>query len=84
MANAQAGESKKRSMVKTISWRAVASLDTFLIGLFVIYVMDQNGAAAAAWISGLEIPNKILLFYFHERVWSKIKYGIPKPIDYQI
>lgn len=78
-----AGETKKRTLAKTISWRTVASLDTFLIG-FVVLQFVQSTAEAAALIALVEIPNKLLIYYIHERVWAKIRYGLPKREEYSI
>ncbi len=76
-------ESKKRTFAKTVSWRTVASIDTFLIGFFVLKFLDSN-TEAAAMIALVEIPNKLVIYYLHERVWSRIKYGLPKVEEYSI
>ena len=40
----------------------------------------------AASIGSIEVITKMILYYFHERVWNKLKFGIVKPTanDYQI
>ena len=40
----------------------------------------------AASISGLEVFTKIVLYYVHERVWSRLQFGrqYQPPPDYQI
>lgn len=63
-------EGHKRSLVKTGTWRVIASLDTFLLA----YFFTGNIAAGAA-IGGFEIITKLFLYYFHERAWSRIKLG---------
>ena len=62
--------SKKRSLLKTLSWRTIASLDTFLITWLV-----TGSPTAGLTVSGLEIITKMCLYYFHERAWNKIKWG---------
>lgn len=82
-------EYRRRSIVKTISWRTIGSLDTMLIAFVVFWITgpDSPGAVArSATLVGLfEVPNKLLLYYFHERVWSRIKWGqAPLPPEYEI
>ena len=62
---------KTRSILKTISWRVVASTDTFLLTWFV-----TGSYKAGLAVSGLEIITKMILYYFHERAWLRSKYGI--------
>ena len=64
--------SKKRHIVKTITWRIVGTLDTFLLS-WLITGSIKIGAA----IGGIEIITKMILYYFHERAWYKFsKFGI--------
>lgn len=60
---------KQQSAIKTFTWRALASSDTFLIGLFCIYVLEYKNVELAGAIAGIEILNKLLLYYLHERAW---------------
>ena len=62
---------KTRSILKTLSWRIVASTDTFLLTWFV-----TGSYKAGLAVSGLEIITKMILYYFHERAWLRSKYGI--------
>lgn len=63
-------ESHPRSFVKAVSWRTVGSIDTFVLGLFF-----SGSAKLAGAIAGTEVVTKILLFYFHERAWSLVRWG---------
>ena len=65
---------RKLSLTKTATWRVLATSDTFLLGLFVIYHLgpDASGVEIAGSIAGLEVATKLFLYYFHERVWAKI------------
>ena len=71
-------EKPYRSVAKTISWRTVGTLDTIIISYFI----TGNLVMAAS----IEVITKMILYYFHERVWNKLKFGIVKPTenDYQI
>lgn len=68
-----------RSIVKTISWRAVGTLDTIVISYLV-----TGSFAMAASIGSIELVTKMVLFYFHERAWNKISFGKEKQMEYQI
>lgn len=74
-------EKPYRSVVKTISWRTVGTLDTIIVSYFV-----TGNLIMAASIGSIEVITKMILYYFHERVWNKLKFGIVKPTenDYQI
>ena len=66
-------ESHVRSFVKGISWRITGTVDTMLISYFV-----TGNPLTALKIGGVEIFTKLALYYLHERVWQKIKWGQPK------
>ncbi len=63
-------ETKKRSLLKGISWRFIATTTTIIIVYFFFGRLDL--AIAAGF---LETLAKILLYFFHERAWQKIKFG---------
>ena len=63
---------KKRHILKTITWRIVGTLDTFLLS-WLITGSIKIGAA----ISVVEIVTKMILYYLHERAWYKLsRFGI--------
>ena len=62
---------RKRSLLKTISWRALATFDTFVIS----YLITGDLAWASA-IASIEVFTKIGLYYLHERGWEKVKFGL--------
>ncbi len=63
--------SKKRHVAKTITWRVIASLDTLVLG----WIITKNITIGFSLMS-LEIVTKTFLYYFHERMWYKSKFGI--------
>lgn len=65
-------ESNPRSLMKAISWRTLGSIDTFLLGL--LFTQDVKAAGA---IASTEVVTKIALYFFHERVWAQIGWGLP-------
>lgn len=62
----------KRALLKTITWRVVASTDTFLISLAVMYFTSDPLKVAFA-ISSVEIVNKLFLYFVHEKIWQKVQ-----------
>ncbi|KKM18247.1 hypothetical protein LCGC14_1667650 [marine sediment metagenome] len=59
-----------RSVAKTISWRIVGTVDTVLISWMV------TGALTLAFsIGAIELVTKMVLYFFHERIWNTIKWG---------
>lgn len=63
-------ESKARSIVKTISWRILATITT--ITLVYIFIGDTT---IAFTVGGIEVFLKMLVYFIHERVWDKLKFG---------
>lgn len=57
----------KVSVIKTISWRVIGTIDTMLIS----YILTGETAIAMS-IGGIEVMSKMLLYYLHERAWVKI------------
>jgi uncharacterized membrane protein len=74
-------EKSYRSIVKSISWRTIGTIDTIIIS-FVI----TGKAGLALSIGGVEVFTKMGLYYVHERTWNRINFGkINKTgSDYQI
>ncbi|WP_024955790.1 DUF2061 domain-containing protein [Sulfurospirillum arcachonense] len=72
-------EKPYRSLVKTVSWRAVGTIDTIIIS----YLITGNLKMATS-IGSIELFTKMVLFYFHERAWNKISFGKIKAPEYQI
>lgn len=64
------GPTHARSLVKGISWRVVGTMDTILIS----YLITGHSLKAFK-IGGFEVFSKITLYYLHERIWGKIKWG---------
>ncbi len=63
-------ENVHRSIVKTISWRIIGTIDTVLISWLI------TGTLYVAFSIGLiELVSKMLLYFLHERIWNKIKWG---------
>ncbi|CAM1347026.1 DUF2061 domain-containing protein [Tenacibaculum crassostreae] len=63
-------EKPLRSVVKSVSWRVVGTVDTILISWII------TGKVKTAFsIGAIELGTKMILYFFHERLWNNIKWG---------
>ncbi|MFV0530426.1 MAG: DUF2061 domain-containing protein [Flavobacteriales bacterium] len=69
----KASESPFRSVLKSLSWRVVGTLDTIIISWFVTGKVEL-----AVSIGSIELFSKMLLYFFHERIWNRVKWGKQK------
>ncbi|MDD7914990.1 DUF2061 domain-containing protein [Polaribacter ponticola] len=63
-------EKPVRSVAKALSWRVVGTIDTLVVS----YVLSGEIALAAS-IASVDFLTKLVLYFFHERVWNKVKWG---------
>ncbi len=63
-------EGHKRSILKAITWRAIASAITFLIA----YLFTKE-LTLAIGIGLVDAGIKIAVYYGHERLWDRIDFG---------
>jgi uncharacterized membrane protein len=59
-----------RSLVKTVTWRLTGSAATFLIAWLISGNLLIAGPIAAA-----QLVMNTVLYYIHERIWTRIKWG---------
>lgn len=64
-------ESKKRHVLKTVSWRIIGTMDTIVIG----WLISGNPLTGLS-IGVVEVVTKMLLYYWHERIWYISDFGI--------
>lgn len=64
-------ETSKRSITKALTYRFWQSVNTFIISLVVTGRIDMATA-----IVSIEVVVKIIIYFFHERIWSKIRWGM--------
>ena len=62
---------QKQTLQKTISWRVIATLMTFLISGTILNGFDE----IALYIALTELFTKFVLYYLHERLWLKLPLG---------
>ncbi len=63
-------ETAWRSLAKAVTWRVTGSVDTFILA----YLFTGHVKVAAA-ISLTEVGTKIVLYFFHERLWQRFAPG---------
>lgn len=63
-------ESKTRTVVKTIVWRLIATLNSFFV---LLYLNDSNkdNLYKAVYMNA----TGFFVYYFYERIWNFIKWG---------
>ena len=63
-------ERPERSILKSITWRILGTADTVIISWIV------TGALTLAFSIGfVELLSKMLLYFVHERIWNKVRWG---------
>lgn len=68
-------ETRLRSVVKAVSWRALGSLTTMIL----VYVFTRR-LDVTFFVGGLDAFAKILLYFAHERTWNLLHWG-RKPVE---
>lgn len=63
-------ENPLRSILKTVSWRIVGTIDTIVIS----WVLTGEIETALA-IGSVELVTKMILYFGHERLWNMISFG---------
>jgi uncharacterized membrane protein len=72
-------ETRRRSLVKALSWRVLAAIITTLVVLSITKRLQF-----AAEIGLIDTLVKLFIYFLHERAWNKIGYGrLPAP-DYEV
>lgn len=59
--------SHKRHIAKTITWRIIGTVDTILLSWLI-----TGNPILGLQIGLAEVITKMILYYFHERIWYKI------------
>ncbi len=70
--------SKKRHLLKTITWRAVGTIDTIILAWLI-----SGDVKVGLSIGGVEMITKMVLYYLHERIWYRFNYGVEKETEKQ-
>lgn len=63
-------ETRRRSLLKTLTWRVTATADTFAIS----WIVTGNLVFASS-IASVEVATKMAIYYLHERAWARVTWG---------
>ena len=66
-----AKHSHKRTFAKMLTWRVCASLTTIIL----VFIFTKSWVLSFS-VGLVEAITKSIVYYLHERVWSKSKWGI--------
>lgn len=69
--NSSVYDANKRHIIKTFSWRGIGTLDS----IFFSWLITGNPFVGLK-IGFAETVSKMLLYYAHEKLWYKFKYGL--------
>ena len=64
-------ESNKRHLYKTFTWRIVGTVDTIVVGGLI-----SGDPLIGLQIGFAEVITKMILYFFHEKIWYRINYGL--------
>ena len=66
----RSSEKPIRSIVKSLTWRTIGTIDTILISWLL------TGTLSLAFsIGAIELFTKMALYFLHERAWNLIRWG---------
>jgi len=81
-------EAHYRSIIKAITWRFLATTATILI----VFAFTRK-LALSFGVGAVEVVTKLILYYFHERIWGFVGVGrknhplaplpVERPLDEQ-
>jgi uncharacterized membrane protein len=63
-------ENKIRSLSKSISWRIIALLNGWMVTY--LFTGDLKNSFFISFVANI---SGFILYYIHERVWNKMKWG---------
>ena len=63
-------ERKVRSLVKALTWRLVASATTGIV----VFLFTSD-PPLSFWAMTVDFIIKLILYYIHERVWNRVRWG---------
>ena len=66
-------ETRKRSIVKSVTFRIIATIITFII----VWIFTQD-VGKSLIVTIVENLVKMIAYYFHERAWIKTSWGLKK------
>ncbi len=68
--------SRRRHLLKTVTWRIVGTIDTMILAWLI-----SGDPMVGLKVGATEIITKMALYYFHERAWHRSKFGLKQQSD---
>lgn len=65
--------SKLRHLAKSFTWRFIGTIDTMILAWVI-----SGDPTTGLKIGAAEVVTKMVLYYFHERAWYKINFGLDR------
>ena len=65
--------SNKRHLFKTFTWRVIGTITTIILSFWIL-----GNSTHSFQIGGAETFTKTILYYFHEKFWYRLSYGLNK------
>lgn len=72
-------DTHRRTLLKTVSWRVVATFTTAGVTYLLTGRLDFAISVGVA-----DSLLKFFIYYFHERLWSRSRYGQIRKPEYEI
>jgi len=72
-------ETHLRSFFKGITWRIIATLTTMIL----VFIFTGDFALTLG-VGFFDIISKLIFYYFHERIWDRIRWGRYKKKNIEI
>ena len=65
---------RERVLAKTLAWRIIATLTGAAVAGLLTGEIETAG-----WFIVIEFPLKMGFYYFHERLWEAVDWGVADP-----
>jgi len=63
----------RRHLLKTVTWRIVGTITTIILSFWIL-----GNSTHSFQIGGAETLTKTILYYFHEKFWYRLSFGLNK------
>ena len=71
-------ELRRRSIVKTVLWRIIGIMWTWVGAYFIVLLIPpsrKSAALIATLIVAYHHSTRMIMYYFYERIWSSVSWG---------
>ena len=71
-------ELKRRTITKSLLWRLIGIVWTWVGAYFILLLTPQRFRSASLMATAIVVyhhSTRMIMYYFYERIWSKIRWG---------